>query len=99
MNRSRWLVVIGALLVQPCLGAIYGWGVFVPALKASRSELVVMLSPDVLGVDRAAHAEVMQEYRRLKQQFAGAHATQREAAKSQLAQLPAEVAPARVPPS
>jgi len=37
MNRGRWFVVIGALLVQPCLGAIYGWGVFVPALKASRS--------------------------------------------------------------
>ena len=30
MNGRRWLVVVGALLVQPCLGAIYGWGVFVP---------------------------------------------------------------------
>ena len=44
MNRSRWLVVLGALLVQPCLGAIYAWGVFVPRaqgqpLRADRHAL------------------------------------------------------------
>ena len=96
MNRGRWLVVIGALLVQPCLGAIYGWGVFVPALKASRSELVVMLSPAVLGVDRAAHAEVLKEYRQLKQKLAEAHATQRDAAKSELERFLTDDVPARV---
>jgi OFA family oxalate/formate antiporter-like MFS transporter len=96
MNRSRWLIVIGALLVQPCLGAIYGWGVFVPALKASRSELIVMLSPDVLGADRAAHAAVLSEYRALKQQFAEAHATQRDAAKAELERFLANDVPARV---
>ena len=38
MNHSRWLVVLGALLVQPCLGAIYAWGVFVtPSRPAARS--------------------------------------------------------------
>ena len=55
MNHSRWLVVLGALLVQPCLGAIYAWGVFVPALKASRSELTVTLSAKLLGVDPEQH--------------------------------------------
>lgn len=29
---NRWLVVIGAVLVQMCLGAIYAWSVFTPAL-------------------------------------------------------------------
>ena len=31
---NRWLVVIGAVLIQLCLGAIYAWSVFTPALKA-----------------------------------------------------------------
>ena len=31
MNRSR--VVLGAVLVQLCLGAIYAWSVFTPELQ------------------------------------------------------------------
>src|SRR5260370_32624953 len=96
MMRNRWLVVMGALLVQPCLGAIYGWGVFVPALKASRSELVVTLSPEVLGVDRAAHAQLVKEYKQLKKQVAEAHFSGRDAAKAELERFLAEVVPARV---
>jgi MFS transporter, OFA family, oxalate/formate antiporter len=96
MNRSRWLVVIGALLVQPCLGAIYGWGVFVPALKASRSELVVMLSADVLGVDRTTHAEVVAEYRQLKRTLAEARPADRGAAQADLDRFLAVTVPARV---
>jgi len=35
MSRiSRWPVVLGAVLIQLCLGAIYAWSVFTPALKA-----------------------------------------------------------------
>nr|MCH9638625.1 MFS transporter [Betaproteobacteria bacterium] len=30
---SRWLVVLGALIIQICLGAIYSWSVFVNPLK------------------------------------------------------------------
>ena len=30
---NRWLVVVGAILVQLCLGAIYAWSVFTPYLK------------------------------------------------------------------
>jgi OFA family oxalate/formate antiporter-like MFS transporter len=96
MNRRRWLIVVGALLVQPCLGAIYGWGVFVPALKATRSELVVTLSADVLGVDRAAHAKLVGEYRQLKKQLAEAHSSARDAARAELDRFLAEVVPARV---
>ena len=35
MEQKRWLVVIGALLVQLCLGAIYAWGAFTKALQAA----------------------------------------------------------------
>lgn len=96
MNNGRWFVVLGALLVQPCLGAIYGWGVFVPALKASRSELTVMLSADVLGVDRMAHGEMLTEYRLLKKRLAEAHATERNAAKAELDRFLADEVPARI---
>lgn len=32
-TMNRWLVVLGAILIQLCLGAIYAWSVFTPALK------------------------------------------------------------------
>ena len=32
-TAGRWKVVVGALLVQLCLGAIYAWSVFTPGLK------------------------------------------------------------------
>ena len=32
-TMNRWLVVLGAILIQFCLGAIYAWSVFTPALK------------------------------------------------------------------
>ena len=30
---NRWIVVVGALLIQLCLGAIYAWGAFTGALQ------------------------------------------------------------------
>ena len=30
---NRWMVVVGALLIQLCLGAIYAWGAFTGALQ------------------------------------------------------------------
>jgi len=32
---NRWYVVIGAILIQLCLGAIYAWSVFTPKLTLS----------------------------------------------------------------
>ncbi len=32
---NRWLVVVGAVLIQLALGAIYAWSVFTPSLKAA----------------------------------------------------------------
>ncbi|MDH5552831.1 MAG: OFA family MFS transporter [Nitrosomonas sp.] len=31
--KNRWFVVVGALIIQVCLGAIYSWSVFVNPLK------------------------------------------------------------------
>lgn len=33
--KNRWLVVVGALLIQLCLGAIYAWGAFTNDLQAA----------------------------------------------------------------
>ncbi len=82
--------------MQPCLGAIYGWGVFVPALEASRSELVVMLSPELLGVDPGVHAEVVAEYKQLKRRLTEAHGTEHDAARAALEHFLADTVPARV---
>jgi OFA family oxalate/formate antiporter-like MFS transporter len=32
---NRWLVCVGAILIQLCLGAIYAWSVFTPSLKGA----------------------------------------------------------------
>ncbi|MBU1186247.1 MAG: MFS transporter, partial [Acidobacteria bacterium] len=32
---NRWLVVVGAVLIQLALGAIYAWPVFTPSLEAA----------------------------------------------------------------
>ncbi len=34
-TMNRWLVVLGAILIQLSLGAIYAWSVFTPPLKAA----------------------------------------------------------------
>ena len=35
---NRWYVVIGAILIQLCLGAIYAWSVFTPKLTKSLAD-------------------------------------------------------------
>jgi len=37
---NRWLVVVGAILIQLCLGAIYAWSVFTPYLSGTLSDPV-----------------------------------------------------------
>jgi OFA family oxalate/formate antiporter-like MFS transporter len=34
-TAKRWTVIVGAVLIQLCLGAIYAWSVFTPTLKDS----------------------------------------------------------------
>lgn len=45
IKQSRWSVLVGALLLQLCLGAIYSWGTFTTALQADRVELAYLYSP------------------------------------------------------
>lgn len=54
---NRWLVVLGAILIQLSLGAIYAWSVFTPALNAagwSKAETQI-----VFAVGLASFALVM----------------------------------------
>lgn len=54
---NRWLVVIGAIMIQLCLGAIYAWSVFTPELKtAGWSKLDTQI---VFAVGLATFAVVM----------------------------------------
>ncbi len=52
MNRQ--LVVVGAILIQLCLGAIYAWSVFTPPLKAKRpGEIAGVYGASQLGLGDA----------------------------------------------
>jgi len=63
---NRWVVVVGALMIQLCLGAIYAWGTFTPALQARRSDLIATLSPALLGIEVEQHEQLKGEYKDLK---------------------------------
>ncbi|HIJ84130.1 MAG TPA: MFS transporter, partial [Magnetococcales bacterium] len=54
---NRWFVVVGAVLIQLCLGAIYAWSVFTPALiKAGWTKLDTQI---IFAVGLATFALVM----------------------------------------
>ncbi len=54
---NRWLVVLGAVMIQLCLGAIYAWSVFTPSLvKAGWTKTQTQL---VFSAGLAAFAIVM----------------------------------------
>ena len=69
---NRWLVVVGALLIQLSLGAIYAWGTFTPTLQAGKTELVTTLSPELLEIDAAKQTEIKGELASLKEKLAAA---------------------------
>jgi MFS transporter, OFA family, oxalate/formate antiporter len=54
---NRWLVVVGAILIQLALGAIYAWSVFTPSLKAAGWSVVQTQA--VFSAGLAAFAVVM----------------------------------------
>lgn len=55
--KSRWGVVIGAILIQLCLGAIYAWSVFTPALKAdSPGAVAAVYDAEQLGISAEKYA-------------------------------------------
>jgi OFA family oxalate/formate antiporter-like MFS transporter len=56
---NRWLVVIGAILIQLCLGAIYAWSVFTPPLKAAPFNFSATQTQIIFSVGLATFAIVM----------------------------------------
>ena len=59
---NRWLVVVGAILIQLCLGAIYAWSVFTPALTASTpSAIANVYGATQLDLDDDAFGEMTAE--------------------------------------
>lgn len=61
MERKRWLVVVGALLVQLCLGALYAWGAFTKALQDPAGPFVftAMQAQAIFSAGLAAFAVTM----------------------------------------
>ena len=56
---NRWLVVVGAVLVQFCLGAIYAWSVFTPALRNAGWTAAEAMGPFYTGLAFFAVVMVM----------------------------------------
>ena len=56
---NRWLVVVGAILIQLCLGAIYAWSVFTPALLAEPYNFTKPDTQVIFSVGLASFAVVM----------------------------------------
>lgn len=56
---NRWLVVVGAILIQLCLGAIYAWSVFTPSLKAEPFGFSATQTQAIFSVGLASFAFVM----------------------------------------
>lgn len=70
---NRWLIVVGALLIQLCLGAIYGWGAFTVALQNKPADVAMSLNPELLGVkDKGAYQDKKSQYDALKKAIAEA---------------------------
>ena len=56
---NRWLVLLGAIPIQLCLGAIYAWSVFTPALKAAPFNFSATQTQVIFSVGLATFAIVM----------------------------------------
>jgi len=56
---NRWLVVVGAILIQLCLGAIYAWSVFTPPLKGAPFNFSATQTQVIFAVGLATFALVM----------------------------------------
>ncbi|HUV13131.1 MAG TPA: OFA family MFS transporter [Acidobacteriota bacterium] len=56
---NRWMVVLGAVLIQLCLGAIYAWSVFTPILIKAPYSLSTTQTQWIFGVGLASFAVVM----------------------------------------
>ncbi len=78
---NRWLVVVGALLIQLCLGAIYAWGAFTVALQNDAPKVAMSSSPALLGVtNQGQYDQAKAQYKTLNDALKAANAdTDKEA--------------------
>jgi OFA family oxalate/formate antiporter-like MFS transporter len=58
-SRNRWLVVLGAVVIQLCLGAIYAWSVFTPYLIEAPFAFTKTQTQVVFSVSLASFAVTM----------------------------------------
>jgi MFS transporter, OFA family, oxalate/formate antiporter len=66
---NRWLVVLGAILIQLALGAIYAWSVFTPNLKEAPYKFTAEDTQWIFGIELAAFALVMIVAGRMQAKF------------------------------
>jgi MFS transporter, OFA family, oxalate/formate antiporter len=57
--RNRWLVVLGAVVIQLCLGALYAWSVFTPYLIAEPFNFSITQTQIIFSVSLASFAITM----------------------------------------
>ncbi len=57
--RNRWWVVLGAVMIQLCLGAIYAWSAFTPYLKKAPFDFSNTQTQVIFSVGLAVFAVVM----------------------------------------
>jgi OFA family oxalate/formate antiporter-like MFS transporter len=70
---NRWLVVVGAVLIQLCLGAIYAWSVFTPALATqSPADVASVYGASKLGLDDARLTAMREELNPLSAELSSA---------------------------
>jgi MFS family permease len=67
---NRWLVVLGAVLIQLCLGAIYAWSVFTPELIKAPYDFTATQTQWIFGVGLASFALTMIAAGRLQAKYA-----------------------------
>lgn len=66
---NRWFVVLGAILIQLALGAIYAWSVFTPSLKAEPYNFTASQTQWVFSIGLAVFALVMIVAGRLQSKY------------------------------
>lgn len=66
---NRWWVVVGAILIQLCLGAIYAWNVFTNALTQAPYDFTQTQTQIIFAVGLATFAVVMILAGRLQAKF------------------------------
>ena len=59
---NRWLVVVGAILIQLCLGAIYAWSVFTPGLTGeSPADIAAVYGAKQLGLEQTGYNQMVEK--------------------------------------